>query len=112
MIDLTDLIQHLHHLPISGHTLTCLVDLVWGLEQQRLHLPFGEAAVEIKEGAVLGAATVTVAVGFATFEKSLDQRSMQEMGREFKGTQQMSLAMAQGQGGRAFERLHPTHTIG
>jgi hypothetical protein len=73
---------------------TRLLDFVWGLEQQRLHLPLGEAAVEIKEGAVLGAATAAVAIALATLEESLDQRSMQEVGRKFKGAQQMSLALA------------------
>ncbi len=110
MIDLTDLIQHLQQLRISGHTSACLVDLVWGLKQQRLHLPFGEAAVEIKKGAVLGAAGVAVAVGLATFEEPLDKRGVQDMGRKFKGAQQMCLALAQCQGGRASQRLYPTHT--
>jgi hypothetical protein len=94
VIDLTEPIQHLQGLGVSGHPVTRLLDFVWGFEQQRLHLPFGEAAVEIKEGAVLGAAMATVAIGLAILEESLDQRSMQEVGREFKGAQQMSLALA------------------
>ena len=94
MIDLTDLIQRLQHPRISGHTLTRLVDLVRGFQQQRLDLAFGEAPVEIKEGAVPAAAAVAVAIGFATFEEPLDQGSVQDLGREFKRAQQMSLALA------------------
>lgn len=94
MIDLTDLIQHQQHLSLGRHTETCLMDLVCGLEQQRLHLPFGEAAVEIIKGAVPGAAAMAVAIGFAAFEQSLHEGGVQEMGREFKGAQQMSLALA------------------
>ena len=109
MIDLADLIQRLQHARISGQTLTRLLDLLRGLQQQRLHLAFGEAAVEVKKGAVLGAAAVAVTVGFAAFEEPLDQRGVQELGRESKRAQQMRLALAQGQGGRAGQRLYPTH---
>jgi hypothetical protein len=85
VIDLADFVEHLLHLGISGHTLTCLVDLVRGFKQERLHLAFGEAAAEIKEWAVLRTAGVAVAIGFATFEESLDQGGVQYLGREFKG---------------------------
>jgi len=93
VIDLADLVEQPLHLGISGHTLTCLVDLVWGFKQQRLHLALGEAAVEIKEGAVLGAAGVAVAIGFATLEESLDQGGVQEVGGQFKGAQELGLAL-------------------
>ena len=109
MIELTDFIEQLLRLGISGNTLTGLVDLVRGFKQERLHLAFGEAAVEIKERAVLGTAGVAVAIGFATFKESLDQRSMQDVGRELKGAQQMGLALAQRQSGRPRKRLYPTH---
>jgi hypothetical protein len=35
-----------------------------------------------------------VASGFATFEEPLDERGVQDPGREFKGAQQMGLALA------------------
>ena len=80
MIDLADFVDHPLHLSISLHTLTCLVELVRGLQQKGLHPAFGEAAVEIKERAVLGAAGVAAAMGFATFEESLDHGGVQEPG--------------------------------
>ena len=109
MIDLTDFIEHLLRLGISGNTLTGLVDLVRGFKQERLHLAFGEAAVEIKERAVLGTAGVAVAIGFATFEESLDQRGVEHLWGQSKRAQETSLALAQGQGGGVLERLYPTH---
>jgi hypothetical protein len=108
VIDLADLVEHLQHLGISGHAVPGLVDLVGGLQQERLHLALGEAAVEIKERAVLGAAGVAAAVGFAALQESLDQGGVEEVGREFKGVQEMRLALAQGQGGGALERMYPT----
>jgi len=50
-----------------------LLDLVRGFEQERLHVAFGKAPVEIKERAVLGPAAMAVAVGFAALEQALDQ---------------------------------------
>ena len=111
MIDLADFIEHSLDLGIGVHTLTCLVDLVRGLKQERLHLAFGKAAVEIKERAVLGTAGVAVAIGFATFEESLDQGGVQDLGGEFKRAQETGLALAQRQGGRPLERVYPTHII-
>jgi hypothetical protein len=75
-----------------------------------LHLTFGKAAVEIKERAVFGAATVAVAIGLAAFEKALDQLSVQEVGRELKRAQEMGFALTQRQGGSSLERRHLTHS--
>lgn len=110
MIDLADLIEHLLRLGISGNALTRLVNLVRGFKQERLHLAFGEAPVEIKERAVLGTAGVAVAIGLATFEESFDQGGVEHLWGELKGAQEMSLALAQRQGGGAFERMYLTHT--
>ena len=87
MIDLADFIKHLLHLGIGGHTLACLVNLVVRFEQERFYLAFGETAVEVKERAVLGAATVAGAMGFAAFEESLDQGGVQQVRAESKGEQ-------------------------
>ena len=73
MIDLTDFIEYLLRLGISGDTLPGLVNLGLGLEQERVHPPFGEATIEIKEGAVLGSLVVASALRFATFEESFNQ---------------------------------------
>jgi hypothetical protein len=79
MIDLADFIEHLLCLGISGHALARLLDLGRGFKQERLYLTFGEAAVEIKERAMLGTAGVALAIGFATLEESLDQRGVEHL---------------------------------
>jgi hypothetical protein len=80
VIDLADLVEHLKHLGISGHAEPGLVDLVGGFKQERLHLAFGEATVQIIEGAVLGTASMAMAIGFAALEESLDQGGVEEVG--------------------------------
>jgi hypothetical protein len=84
VINLTDLIEHLLRLGISVHTLSGLVDLVLGFKQERLHSAFGEAAIEIKEGAVLGTLVVASAFGFAAFEESLNQGGVQDLWRKLE----------------------------
>mgnify|MGYP000274547790 CR=1 FL=1 len=110
MVDLADFIESLLHLGVSRHTLAGLVELGRRLEQERLHLPFGEAAIEIIKGAVLGGwVAVAVTVGLATLHEALDQGRMEDFGRKLERTQEMSLAVTQSECGGAFERLYPTH---
>jgi hypothetical protein len=86
VIDLANLIEHLLHLGVGGQALTGLINLVGGLQEERLHLAFGKATIEVKERAVLGAAhLMAVAVGLATFHISLDQGGVEEVGRKLKG---------------------------
>ena len=106
---LADRVQHRQRRRLGANTLARLVDLLCRLKQPRWHLPFGEAAVEIKEGTVPGAATVAVAMGLAALEEAFDQRGVQQVRRELKGAQELGFALAQGQRGSAFERLYPTH---
>jgi hypothetical protein len=96
-------------LGISGHTLARLLDLGRGFEEEGLHLAFGKAAVEVKERTVLGSPGVAKAVGFATFHVAFDQGGVQEVGAQFKGAQEMRLALAQGQRRGALERLYLAH---
>ena len=109
MVDLTDLIEPLLDLRVSGQAVARLVDLVRSFEQERLHLPFGKAAVEIKERAVLGAGGVAVAVGLATFHITLDQGSVEDFLGELEGAQEATLALAQSQSGNAREWLYLAH---
>ena len=74
-----------------------------------MNLPFGKAAVEIEEGAVLGATRVAVAVGFAAFKQAFQEGGVEEVRQRFEGTEQMGFAVAQSQGGGTFERECPTH---
>ena len=87
VVDLTDLIEHFLDVRVSREAVACLLDLIGGFEQERLHLAFGEAAVEIKERAVFGAGTVAVAVGFATFHEALDQGGVEDLWGELKRAQ-------------------------
>lgn len=110
MVNLADFIESLLHLGIRRHALTGLVDLGRGLEQERLHLAFGEAAIEIIKGAVLGGwVVVAVAVGLATLHEALDQGGAEDLGRKLERAQEMSLAVTQSEYGGAFEKRYPTH---
>jgi hypothetical protein len=110
VIDLADFIKGLLDLGIGGQALAGLRDLVGGFEQQRLDLAFTEAAVEVKERAVLGTAGVALTLGLTAAEKTFEQGSVKEMGGQLEGAEQMRLALAQGQGGGAAELASPTHT--
>jgi hypothetical protein len=51
-----------------------------------------------------------VAVGAATFEKALQKGGVKGVGRKGEGTQEVSFALAQGEGGEALQ-VCLTHTI-
>ena len=51
-----------------------------------------------------------VAIGAATFEKALQEGSVDGVGREGESTQEVGFALAQGEGGEAFER-YITHNM-
>jgi hypothetical protein len=95
VVDLADFIESLLYLGVSRHTLAGIVDLGRRLEQERLHLPFGEAAIEIIKGAVFGGwVSVAVTVGLATFHIPLDQGSVEDFRGQFKGAQEAGLTLA------------------
>ena len=94
---------------VGGEALAGLLNLLLRFEQQRLNLSFGKAAVEIEEGAVLGATRVAVAFGLAAFKQPFQEGGVKEMRQRFEGTQQMSLAVAQSQSRGPFEGEWPTH---
>jgi hypothetical protein len=109
VVDLADLIELFLDLRVSGEASARLLDLIRGFEQERLDLTFGKAAVEIEEGAVLGAGGVAVAVGLATFHEALDQGGMENFWGELKGAQEAGLALAQGESGGAGEKVYLAH---
>ena len=94
---------------ISCQTLACLEDLILGFEEEGLELPFGERAIEIKEGAVFGTLSMAGAMFFAALEKSLQQRSVEQIGGERRRAHEPGLALAQGQSGSAAQSVYPTH---
>jgi hypothetical protein len=103
VIDLTYLIKQLLRLGKGIDALARLVNLVLRFKQERLHLPFGEAAIEIKEGAMLGAIRMATTTGFATFEIALNHGGVENFGGKLEGAQQMSFALAQNQSGLALK---------
>jgi hypothetical protein len=90
-------------------TVTRLQDLGLVFEQQGSHLPFGQAAAEIEEGAVFLARSA-MTIGPATLEKALQKGGMEGVGREGEGAQEMSFALTQGEGREALG-LVLTHNI-
>ena len=109
VVDLADFIEHLLCPGIGGHTLAGLHDLLRGFEQKRLHLAFGETAVEVEKRAMPGAGGMAAALGLAALKIAFDDGGVQEVRGKGKGAQQMRLALAQGQSGPAVEGLHTTH---
>jgi hypothetical protein len=85
-------------------------DLGLLFEQQGSHLSFGQAATEIKEGAVFLARSA-VAIGAAALEKAFQEGGVNRVGGEGEGAQEISFALTQGEGGEAFE-FCLTHNIG
>jgi hypothetical protein len=77
-----------------------LGDLSVGFEQQAAHATFGQAAVEVEEGAVL-VALMTGALGAPAGQEPFQQGGVNEVGRQLEGAQAVSFALAQSQGGEA-----------
>jgi len=96
-------------LGVGSQAFAGLVDLGFGLEQKGLDVTFGEAAVEVKEGAVLWSLGMAAALGLATFEEAFEQGSMEQIRGQVKAAQKMGFALAKRQGGSAVEAAYPTH---
>jgi hypothetical protein len=103
------LVEAFQELLVGPDPVARLQDLGLLFEQEGSHLPFGEAAAEIEEGAVFFAGSA-VAIGAATFEKSLQKGGVKGIGREGEGTQEMSFPLTQGEG-REVLQLFLTHRI-
>jgi hypothetical protein len=102
------LVKIFQELVVGRHTVAGLLDLGLLFEQQGPHLPFREAAAQIKEGAVFLTGSA-VAVGTATLEEALQKGGVKGVGRKGEGAQEMGFALTQGEGGEAFEFIL-THT--
>jgi hypothetical protein len=103
------LVEAFQELLVGLNSVAGLLDLGRLFEQQGSHLAFGQAAAQIKEGAVFLAGSA-VAIEVATFEKALQKGGMKGIGREGERAQEMSFALTQGEGGEALE-LCLTHNI-
>lgn len=95
---------------VSLDTATGLEDLGFSFEQDGAHLPFGEATAQVKEGTML-LALAAMAVWTAAFEETLQEGGMDQIRGQLEGLEQVRLALAQGQGGKAVE-FCLTHIIG
>jgi hypothetical protein len=104
------LVEVFQELLIGRDTVAGLEDLGRLFEQQRSHLPFGQAAAEIKERAVFVARSA-MAIGAAALEKALQKGGVDRIGREGQGAQEVGFALTQDEGREALE-LCLTHNIG
>jgi hypothetical protein len=103
------LVEALQELLVGLDSVAGLEDLGGLFKQQASHLPFGQAAAQIKEGTVFVAGSA-VAIGAATFEKALQKGGVQGVGRKGEGAQEVGFAQAEGEGGKALE-FFLTHNI-
>jgi len=94
------LVESCEHLAVGLDRLAGLGDLSVGFEQQAAHATFGQAAVEVEEGAVL-VALMTGALGAPAGQEPFQQGGVNEVGRQLEGAQAVSFALAQSQGGEA-----------
>jgi hypothetical protein len=101
-VDPGKLVQAFQELLVGLHPATALKDLGLVFEQEGSHLTFGQAAAQVEEGAVF-LALMAMAIGVATFEEAFQEGGMDGIGREGEGAQEVSFALAQGEGGEALE---------
>jgi hypothetical protein len=103
------LVEALQESLVGLHAVAGLEDLGRLFKQEGSHLPFGEAAAEVEEGAVF--LTVSAAtIGAAAFEKALQKGGVNRILREGEGAQQTRFAVTQGEGGEVYE-LRLTHNM-
>jgi len=103
------LVEAVQELLVSLDPVARLEDLGRLFEQEGSHLPFGQAAADVEEGAVFVARSA-VAIRPTTFEEALQKGGVKGIGREGEGAQEMSFALTQGEGREAFELVLP-HNI-
>jgi hypothetical protein len=97
-----ELVEVFQELLVGRHALASLQDLSVLFEEEGAHLPLRQAAAQVEKGAVFFT-LLAVAIGAAAFEESLQERGVKGVGWESQRAQEMGLALAQGEGGEAFE---------
>jgi len=107
-IDPGELVEGFEHLAVGLNRLAGLGDLGVGLEQQTAHAAFSEAAIEIEEGAVL-LALMAGAFGAPAGQKPFQQGGVNEVRWQLEGPPEVGFALAQSQGGEAFDFALTTH---
>ena len=86
--------------------------LILGFKEKLVHFAHGQALGQIVEGAMLGAAVMTVALGFAAGGKALDDRSAKNVGGNAQLLEEKAFALAQCQCGFAGMVEYPSHVYG
>jgi hypothetical protein len=107
-VDPGKLVESLQQLTVGLNRLTSLGELRVGFKQQAAHTTFGEASIEIKEGAMLFA-LMAGALGPSAGQEPFQQRGVNKVGRQLEGTQEAGFALAQSQGGKAPNLALTTH---
>jgi len=110
-INLGKLFDQFHKLGVSGGASAGLLLLVGSFEKELTQAPGRQAEGQIIIGAVF-LALVAGAGGFATSEELLDAGGAQEIGRWAQLLEESALALAQSEGGFAFEFEYPSHNNG
>ena len=96
------MVEGFEQLAVGLDRLAGLGDLSVGFEQQAAHAAFGEAAIEVEEGAVL-LALMAGALGPPAGQEPFQQGGVNEVRRQLEGPQEVGFALAQSQGGEALE---------
>jgi hypothetical protein len=107
-IDPGELVEGFEQVAVGLDRLAGLDDLSVGFEQQAAHATFGEAAVEVEEGAVF-VALMAGALGAPAGQEPFQQGGVNEVRRQLEGSQEVSFALAQSQGGEALDLALTTH---
>ena len=94
------------------HASTGRLLLGLGFEKELIHFAHGQALGQIIEWAMLGAAVMTMALGFATRGIALDDRSAEDVGGNVQLLKEKSFALAERQGGLAGVFEYPRHLYG
>jgi hypothetical protein len=107
-IDPGELVEGFKQVAVGLDRLAGLGDLSVGFEQQAAHATFGEATVEVEEGAVF-AALMAGALGAPAGQEPFQQGGVNEVWRQLEGPQEVGFALAQSQGGEALDFALTTH---
>ena len=86
--------------------------LDWGFEEELIHFAHGQTLGEVIERAMLGAAVMTMALGFPASGKTLDHRGAEEIGGDVRLPEEKSPALAESQCGFACVLENPSHVYG
>jgi len=107
-VNLGEFLQLLLELAVMLNGVAGRLLLGWALEEEFVDLADCQALGQVVEGAVLVAAVMAMAVGFATAGDPFHERGAEGVGTDFDLGKEEPLALTQGEGG--FGRVvYPSH---